>query len=131
MSRKTIVELAQRSEDMRCLEEAKEDLDKIKQENDRYKEEAVEWGEWADELETNVKKILANRAAYKGAKAAAITWYKAADKICLAVRLDIAKEELAKAAIERQEGGGSDEAMKTLKGLFETAKNILRRSSRG
>jgi hypothetical protein len=119
--RKTIVELAQRAEDIRCLEEAKEDLDKLEQENEKNKEEAVEWGERANELEKSIDKILTARGIHKGAKAAAIARYKDADKVRLAVELNIVEEELAKTT-EKQEGGGLEDVMKVLKGLFKTAK---------
>jgi hypothetical protein len=67
-------------------------------------------GRAADELEASIEKLLTERAAHKGAKAAAIAKYKSADKVRLGVKLEIAKEELAK-AIEKQEGGGLEGAM--------------------
>ncbi|OBT79275.1 hypothetical protein VF21_01961 [Pseudogymnoascus sp. 05NY08] len=119
--RKTIVELANRAQSMRCLEEAKEDIHKLEKENEKFEDEATEWEDRADELETAIDKIIADRGLHEGAKEDAIAKYQVADKVRPGLELEFMREELAK-AIERQEAGRAEGVMKTLKDLFKTAR---------
>ncbi|KFX88501.1 hypothetical protein V490_07591 [Pseudogymnoascus sp. VKM F-3557] len=119
LRRKKIGDLAKKAIELRALEAAKEDLEKLDKENKEIEREAALWAGKAAQLEANIDGALRHRKLSVEEKAAALARYAEQDKVRLAVKLELVEEQLAAIKAERDEK--RDTGIDDIKKLLTTA----------
>ncbi|KFY65699.1 hypothetical protein V496_02395 [Pseudogymnoascus sp. VKM F-4515 (FW-2607)] len=101
--KRSIIELGRKGEDLGSLEEAKEGLDSLQEENESLADKTKMWSERAGELEEAINIILEEKGLFDEAKKAAMAQLETIDKARMGFELEFTQKGLgdARATVAR------------------------------